>query len=167
MSYVLRQITGARWLGLGTPKSDGDFPADPITDLKTDSNNLSVFFIEDAKRDIDTALIGLASNKNEVQKLTYALIKLKDLEKEGFKITANTGKTPSGKANHLHGEIEGLTVDGLAKLARLISDKSQQETKPKPFIKILVQGACASNDLNIKKMRHDLHKELKIICECK
>ena len=78
MSYYLRKITGNRWLTLNLPKNDGDIPADPVTDLKTNKNSLSFYKVDD--KNIDTALTGLASKKPELQSLAFVLIKERDFK---------------------------------------------------------------------------------------
>lgn len=167
MSYLLRQLTFSKWVNLKIPPDDKDFPADPITDLKTTFNNLSLYLVIDKKRDVDIVVTGLASNKNEIKKLPYVLIKVEDVRREGFDIKEHVkGKTPYDEANLLHRELVDLTIDGLLRLAKLIH-KSYQNTFAEPKIRTLLEDTYKKNELNVKQMPHPLHKELNIQCTCK
>ncbi|MEK7577531.1 MAG: hypothetical protein AAB492_02840 [Patescibacteria group bacterium] len=163
MSYYLRKITGNRWLTLNLPKNDGDIPADPVTDLKTNKNSLSFYKVDD--KNIDTALTGLASKKPELQSLAFVLIKERDFKK--FTLKPCPGDTPCQKANQLHVEIENLTVTSLVELVKIIgSNKAFITTKPKPVIQALLKDAYSNKMLTTKVMTHTLHKELGVECDC-
>ena len=159
MSYLLRQIDGAKWLKPKNIAQDSKFPADLVTDLQTANNTLSVYLI-DKDTDIEKSIIAIASKKF-LKEFTFALIKLSDVEKD-FTIKPTTSKSPFEEADSLHYDFLRLTANDLIKLAMLIHNKAEKDTKTEPEVRDLLEKS--KKKLNFKMMPHQLHKEFKIPC---
>lgn len=132
MSFLLRKYIGDRWI-INDPFSETTkFPADPLGDLKTTDNKLSVFEIDDKKSNLDNVIIGLASapERKSLDDIEYVLLDTEELEKEGFVIKKSKGKTLIDKVNEVHRDIVDLTAKRLVNLAKII----YQRTKIKSFM---------------------------------
>jgi hypothetical protein len=78
MPLILRKIRKARWYQYD--RSDfpwlleEDIPADPLGDLATNDNELSVWQINDDKSNLPRVAAALAANCDDISNLDYALI---------------------------------------------------------------------------------------------
>lgn len=159
MSYLLRKIKGNRWLRI--PREDNNFPADPLADLNTTSNTLSVYYVEQENRDIKIAIAGIATTK-PIENFGYALVKLSDVKLEGFNIIEKSGTTPSKEANQLHREIINLTAEKLVRLAKLIHRSPKKTTILKREVGNIVQDALKHKKLDKEKIKPELREKLNI-----
>ena len=159
MSYLLRKIKGNRWLKI--PKEDNNFPADPLADLNTTSNVLSVYYIDQENRDINIVIAGIAITK-PIENFGYALVKLSDVRPDGFEIIENPGTTPSKETNQLHREIINLTAEKLVKLAKLIHRSPKKTTVLKREVENIVKDALLHNKPDKERIKPELREKLNI-----
>jgi len=158
MSYLLRNVRVKRW----SFKSRREyFPADPLADLNTTQNNLSCFYIDDKKSNLEDIIAGLASNKQRLSHFGYILIDLQVIKNNRFKINkTEIGTTPCLKANARHVNIEELTAKKLINFAKLAHTSPDINTKTKKQVKQLLLKAAKCGNLDTSKMWESLKKEL-------
>src|SRR5947207_1943509 len=112
MPVLLRKINVNRWL----EKEDTTwlvadaFPADPLGDLVTGKNNLSVWELDDERNFLLEALIAVAIDGQKFDHTGYATINKEDLTQNGFLIKAETGQSPIVHINLLHRHITELSA---------------------------------------------------------
>lgn len=165
MSYLLRKYTINRWIIKDPFSEDTRFPADPLWDLRTTDNKLSVYFIDDKESNLDKVILALASapdKKSRDDILAYVLLDPKELKKMKFVIEESKGKTRIQKANESHRNIVGLTAERLIELAKIIYQKTKDESsmglRNKQTIRTMVidalnKGLFSSKDIApIKEM---------------
>lgn len=146
MAYFLRKIRGNIWSAI-TTKED-NFPADPLADLNTSNNRLSIFSVEKRNsKQIEYIIAGLASNRNNLDKLSYALIKDTELNTNGFAIEKSLGDTPCTKANEIHFEIIDLTAEKLVSFAKIINKSKLQITMLQKQVKDLLLDMYQQKEL--------------------
>lgn len=144
MVSVLRKIDkGDRW-AYSYPKKEEDFPADPLGDLLTTDNSLSVYFFED-EASLKIIELALASNRDYIKPLEYLILKLDELRKMGFEFKEYNGDTKIEAANNLHRNIVNLTADKLIILAKsmlkgMVNEGCHIYKTPKEVKKIVNEG---------------------------
>lgn len=73
MPFLLRNLTKPKWVRPDW-MDDADIPADALTDLRSDHNELSVWAVDPDGPDLNRALTAFASARSQLDKLDYALI---------------------------------------------------------------------------------------------
>lgn len=123
MPFWLRKIRKGRWYkNANVPwLQDEALQADALTDLKTDSNSLSMWYIESDRSNLGRVLSALAAKCDQISNFDYALIS-EDLVKElDIRIVNIAGETPDSQANALwHRDFAELTSEKLFKLSKAI-----------------------------------------------
>lgn len=161
MSYLLRKIKGSRW-AFTKPDNESEFPADPLADLNTLTNSLSLYLIENKRRDLKKIIVGIATTRENIESMGYALIKITDMEKTGFKVIENLGDTPYAEVNILHRELKDLTAERLIELAKLIHKKAHKSTFFKAEINKFITNALKRKKLEVSRMTKGMRKKFSI-----
>ena len=113
MTLVLRVIRQYRW---DSPDqfdwlAEGDMPADPLSDIADTSGNcLSVWFVDDEKKDLEHVLAALAANREKAGNLDYVLFTHGDLEAAGIEFRQTGGTTPDERVNEQHHDLTHLSA---------------------------------------------------------
>lgn len=101
--------------------------ADPLGDLRTTDNALSVWLIHDDKSNLEQVIIALAVNRQQIDKFEYGLFDQAIPLKLDIPMLTSDGKTPIPDANRWHRDLVQLTADKLVDLAKAIFDKMERE----------------------------------------
>lgn len=157
MAHIIRKIAGVRWT-YTYPEREEDFPADPLGDLVTEKDTLSVFLVDDINTNLEDIELALAINRKFLKPLEYTVLKLEDLEEKGFSLDEEVGKTKIETANNAHRNIVKLTADKLVVLAKItlreiVNKKSKYiaPVKVKQMInKAIESGKIKKEDLDSK-----------------
>ena len=138
MPAYLRSLTLKRWAeSLGPYEDHTTVPADPISDLKTDGNVLSISLVEDDQSNLKRVAAAFACTRPDIRKLEFALVPHDALEAAGFRIEKVRGQSPDTSASDAyHFDLVSLTGVQLVKLAQVIINTgaiqafwSEQEVK--------------------------------------
>jgi hypothetical protein len=117
MALLLRVVTKPKWIAPAWMAS-GDVPADALTDLRADKNELSVWGVEADRSNLNMALTAVASNRKRLDKLDYMLLDEAVLSAIPVKCIRSEGVTPCTAANsQIHRDLVELTVQKVADLA--------------------------------------------------
>jgi hypothetical protein len=98
MALLLRVVSKPKWVAPDWMPT-GDVPADALTDLRADNNELSVWRVEPDQSDLNTALAAMAANRERLDKLDYALIDEAILPGITTKSVCSEGRSPHLAAN--------------------------------------------------------------------
>lgn len=111
MPLVLRTIRQSRWLEDSFPwLEEGDAPADPLGDLATQDNELSVWIIDDEKSNLNQVVAAMAATRGHLSNLDFALFDLRFLSELNIKIAITTGGTPDKEVNTWHRDLVKLSA---------------------------------------------------------
>ena len=113
MTLVLRLIRQSRWDWPGALDwlAEGDIPADPLADFaNTIENCLSVWFLDDEKKELDALLGALAASREKADKLDYVLFAEEHLRFAGIEVRATAGLTPDAQVNACHRDLVHLSA---------------------------------------------------------
>jgi hypothetical protein len=118
MPFLMRTVRKGRWhqqdwLPVGEP------PADALADISTQSNELSVWLIEDDRSNLNRVAAALAAARDSVSNLDYRLVPVGWVGIHRIPVQATEGRTADLQANQKwHRDIPRLTASRLLSLAR-------------------------------------------------
>jgi len=167
LALLLRIIRQARWLSawetLDTEDiADNDVPADPVADLDTKQNKLSVYVVADDRSDLGRIVAALAANRPQLQKLDYALFDERTIPTISIKAQKTKGQTPDDGVNDKHLDLVALTGLKLVALARAILDQAQIERKPPKDVAALIRTEAKSGALDMDRCKLEPQERRKI-----
>jgi hypothetical protein len=141
VALLLRKIRKGRWYKEHQPSwlCTDDIPADPLGDLVTRENRLSLWYIDDDKANLQDVVAAMAANADNVSNFDYALLDLEAVLSLGLKVASTEGGSPNKDANsRWHRDVIELSSSKLGQLAKLFYQKGQrgrvQERKVRKMI---------------------------------
>src|SRR5687768_2781573 len=93
MAFLLRTINRAKW-SVPDWMGPGDVPADALSDLRTQSNTLSVWLVDENQTNLETIIEAFAAGRNQLDKLDYTLITDQTLPPIPIAVALVEGNTP-------------------------------------------------------------------------
>jgi hypothetical protein len=122
---VLRKIRKSRWYTEEKALKDypwllqGELPADPLGDLATNGNSLSVWIIEDDRSNLGRVIAALACTTKSLDDFDYGLVDLQVILSAGLKLNQTTGDTADYTANiSWHSDLIELSAIRLLDFAK-------------------------------------------------
>ena len=120
MPFYLRIISKSRWLPIDDSWLNvGEFQGDVLVDLRTQSNCLSVWFIDDERSNLSRVATALAAKRDKVGNFDYALIDEEVLTELQIRKEKNNGDSPDSEINSsVHYDCVELSAQKIVKLAK-------------------------------------------------
>jgi hypothetical protein len=150
MAKLLRKVKKQnRWYrSEAQPLLDaGDVPADPIGDLNTSGNRLSVYRVDESRSNIERIARALAVNAQHLDNVGYVLFDISLLERASIGLDSTRGDTDDSVVNEYHADLIDLTGNKLVTLTRLILLEGESDTILKKRIVELVREGLGSKEL--------------------
>lgn len=163
MPFILRTIRKARWYKIEDVSwlEKGDVPADPLADLNTKANELSVWLIEDDRSNLNQVVTALAATRTHISNLDYALLDMQLLPELNIKVRHTTGGTPDEKANvSWHRDLVELSAFKVVELAKSILAKAERKRVPETEIRRLIIQAIASGRIEPTKLQESIRGKM-------
>ena len=153
MAFLLRKIRKPRWYKQDLPwVAANDIPPDPLGDLTTSENKLSVWYVKNDKSNLDQVLAAIAASSGSLSNLDYALFNEHILSE--FKIEQSLGGTPYDTVNTFyHRDLTELSGLRLVKLAKAILTNAERKRVPEKESLKLINEAVTSGGINRKKLQ--------------
>jgi hypothetical protein len=166
VTLVLRLIRQSRW---DTPKTcdwlaPGDIPADPLADFaNTCENCLSVWFLDDDKKDLDDLIAALAANREKADRLDYVLFAEENLKEAEIVVASISGQTPDEQVNGLHRDLTQLSAAKVLALTKIVWHKNLglHRVDAKRGVQ-LVAAAVLRGRISLDKLRPKLRDDVRI-----
>jgi len=160
--FVLRKIRKAKWYKhRGVPwLAQGDLQADALGDLQTSNNELSVYYIESNKSNLERVVTALAANRDFISNLDYALLDLEVLSELGIKTERRAGETPDAQVNTWHIDLVELSAHKLMDLADAIYKHADKRRLQKKKLIQLIVKAVTSKCIDGTRLSPELSKEI-------
>lgn len=171
MPLILRKIRSSRWPEVPDRAwvPPGDVPADPLGDLTTSGNKLSVYFIDDADREqvdrqIRRALIALAASADRPDSVDHVLFRHEVLEAVGIDVEAEPGATPDDEVNGWHRNLARLTGSQLVRLANHVLNTGEfgDRLLSKQVFQEIVDGIQGGR-IDERKLKQAMREKLGLI----
>jgi hypothetical protein len=131
----------------------GDIPADPLNDVRTQDNALSVWLVDDGKQNLNRVALAIAATRQRVDKLDYLLFDLQILSDSDVETCKSRGTTPDEQVNDWHLDLVELSGLELVSLVRAIltSDYETGRFLPKEVVELL-KDAVKAGQINQEKL---------------
>lgn len=119
-SLCWRGIKQSRWLDEDWLRDRA--PADPLSDIKTQGNALSVYLVpkSDASQWGRRVAAALGARRDSLDHYEYVFFEASALRGLRVKVDRSLGETPDREVNQRHAELVRLTARQLARIADLI-----------------------------------------------
>lgn len=164
MPLLLRAIRKNRWYtsdsGTVSWLLKGEIQADPLGDLATRDNTLSVWQVEDDNSNLNQVIAALASSRDSISNLDYVVFDIDLLVGTGIKIEINRGATPYEMANIWHRDLVELTATKLVRLAETMLTHSRIERILEKKILHLIKDAVQNEQIDKAKLKEGVTKKL-------
>ena len=161
MPLLLRSVNKAKWHNhwSGIPELS-QIPADPLWDLRTQSNKLSIWWIEKDMSNFDAVISAIAATKDTFANVDYALIDSEAMLALSFKTEHTQGDTPHLDANQKwHRDLISLTAQGLVLLAQQVYASEMKRLSERSVAELL-QKSFALGQLSVDKLKPTLRDKL-------
>ncbi len=161
----LRKIERRKWL----PPDDetwlelGDIPADPLGDLRTSGNALSIWHIEDDQSNLSKVVAGNAATLGNVRNFEYSLFEGGVLADLGLTFVQNKGESFDSEANEKwHWEIVQLSGDRLLDLAKVLLPLSDgRKTVFLAEVEQLIVQAVSTKRIEFRRLKEGIQKSIR------
>ncbi len=161
MPLLLRAIRKSRWNKDNFPwLTQDDIQADLLGDLVTSNNTLSVWLVQDDKSNLNEVITALASNRNTISNLDYAIFDISLLESINIKLEVNEGNTHYDKSNRWHRDLIELTANKIVKLAESMLKNSSIERVLEKKISDLIKGAVDNGQIDKEKLNPSINNKV-------
>src|ERR1700729_1422234 len=159
MPKLLRKVKQNRWFKADAAPllAKGDVPADPLRDLSTTQNALSVFQVDEGDANVGRIARALALGGQRIDDVGYVLFDSAFLAEASIDLNPVDGNTDDPVVNKCHVDLVNLSGNKLVALARLILLEGESDTILKKRIVELVQEGIDSKELP-EKAREKLLK---------
>jgi hypothetical protein len=159
MALLLRVVSKPKWVAPDWMAPE-DVPADALTDLRTDKNELSVWSVEADGTNLDAVLAAVAANRHRLDKLDYTLLDEARLIPIQIKCERSEGITPHVTANGaMHRDLKELTVQKIAQLAKEMMPLTRVRV-PETEVRGLLLEALKNGALDRGRIQAKLLSEL-------
>jgi hypothetical protein len=157
MPVLLRKIRLNRWL-----KPDdlswlppGEIQADPLGDLATTKNDLSVWEIDDEQSNLDAVLVAYSLTTQRIDDLAYRLINVDDIVAIHIEIKNTEMPTKVKGVGEFHRDLSSLSATKLIETAKLLMDKGKTGQILSKRIFELIDIYISSGHLDKSKLSRD------------
>jgi hypothetical protein len=152
MPLLLRNVRENRWHKSGAAPwlAKGDVPADPLGDLATKENRLSVWEVAVDRSNVERIVRALAVNRDRIADMGYVLFDSSLLATAGINTVAENGMTPDEGANNWHRDLIDLSGNKLVILTKLILENGESGTVLKKRLEELVADGIEQKQLSEK-----------------
>lgn len=149
MPLLLRTVRENRWYKQPAAPwlERGDVPADPLGDLTTTQNALSVWQVESDRSNLERVVRAVAIGKQKVDSSGWVLFDSEILRSIGIGVAEVRGGTKDEEANGWHRDLTDLSGSKLVALARAIFAHGESGTIPKKRMATLIEEGIASQQL--------------------
>ena len=149
MPILLRNVRANRWIKSEAAPwlENDDVPADPLGDLATKDNRLSVWEVAFDHSNLERIVRALAVSRDRIADMGYVLFDSSLLEGAGINAAVENGATPDEGANSWHRDLIDLSGNKLVLLTRLILQNGVSGTLLKKRLEQLVEDGIQQKQL--------------------
>jgi hypothetical protein len=115
---LARKVLVAKWVE-AQAELDAPVPADPLGDLRTDNNELSVWEVADDLADLDDLIAAMASVFESLSSCDVALVSEDSVLSRGIGWRSSRGHTRIARAEARHRDLHSLTGVDLVSIAEV------------------------------------------------
>ena len=118
--------------------STGDIPADPLGQLATKKNTLSVYEVNDDQYRIERVAAALAANRKDIDTIEYFTFDQSILERVGISLRDVKGDTCDEEVNSWHRDMIEISGNNLLTFAKQVVQIIPSDFVVKPRVRELI-----------------------------
>ena len=135
--------------------------ADVFSDLKTDTNLLSVWHIEDSRANLENVLTALAANCERFTNVDYVLLGQDVIETLSIDMKQTDGASVDQNVNQWHRDLDVGTAGKLLELAKEIySRPDARKRMSEKELKSLLLAAVSTGRIEKSKLKDSLRVQV-------
>lgn len=161
MPYYLLKIIKRKWDKLNLPWLEPDqIQADPLGDLRINEGELSLWYIDEDRSNLDLIITALAVNRESFDKLEYGLFDQRIVEEIGLKIQKTPGATPIDSANFWHYDLIHLTIEKASNLVKSIFGNLVKQRILADDLRDKVLKAIRDGNIDLQKLNKSMRSKI-------
>ncbi|MDP1713899.1 MAG: hypothetical protein Q8L41_04060 [Anaerolineales bacterium] len=133
--------------------SESELQADALDDLRTKSNELSIFHINQDTSNLNRVVAALAISFDDPSNFDFALLNEETMSNMGIKWKRSPGVLSDKEVNDLHSDLYELSDSRLLELARTIKAKAIIDRKDYLEVLNIVAASLANGHIDRSKIR--------------
>ena len=159
---LLRAIHKPRWYDDPRPPwlAEGEAPADVLDDLRTKQNELSVWLVREDESNVDEVVTALATNRNSLDKVDYALIDEATVGELGIDMQESPANTPFHAVNAWHRDLIELSAGKVARLANAMFSRPRRTRVTEARVRRLVRAAVSAQKIELTDLRDSIRAKI-------
>lgn len=168
MPFALRAIRKSRWYPEATEEwlPEGEPPADSLDDLRTKSNQLSIWLIEDDHSNLHRVAAAMASRRDRPDVFEYRLVPLGAVRRLRLRMDQRPGDTADAEANERwHWDVSELTAARLVSVARCLWRHGAPGRILKADVEQLLLHGVRSGRLNMDRFNEKLAEKIRDVLQ--
>jgi hypothetical protein len=134
----------------------GEFQADPLSDLNTSGNTISVYEIDEDEENLTQVAGAISIGRGKYDRFDYVLFPESVVSDLGLRLVNTLGQTADAQVNQCHRDISDISAQRLVELvARIVrSQRRIDSVTRRDLIKSIIEG------LNAGRIKHTDIKSL-------
>ncbi|MGA6828712.1 hypothetical protein ACO9S2_14020 [Nitrospira sp. NS4] len=166
MPFYLRAINRTRWSSSPRPTwlLKNEIPAQALADfVPRPAENLSLWYIEDDRLNVDRVAAAIASARTKLDKLDYATFSIDIIKQLDLKVVQSPGTTPDATANtQWHWELIELSANKANLLVHELYPTIQKARLMPDVVERLIREGIRLDQLRTKSIPDKLLNDLDI-----
>ncbi|MCZ7568850.1 MAG: hypothetical protein M5U01_09715 [Ardenticatenaceae bacterium] len=165
MSLVLRKVKLNQWYPrINCPwLEENELHADPVVDLATRGNTLSVWVLDD-RSNVERVMVALAASVDHVSAIDYVLFDSRLLDNLGIIAEEEAGATPDEEANRCwHRNLVKLSAQKLTSLATAILETGHWDRIPEKTVRERIIQGVDSGCLRLDKFKPIMRQKVELL----
>ena len=123
MTSLLRKVQHSRWYDAVSCRNE-PVPADPLSDLGTKHNRLSVWQVLSSDSNLEDIIAAIAATRAYLTNIDVVLIDEQSISQLGIKVEPTQGQTPLAHATDYHRDLVQLQAQTLVNIADVIRNRA-------------------------------------------
>jgi hypothetical protein len=129
----------------------------------TDENSLSVWLLDDDKKDLDDVTAALVASREKTDKLDYVLFMAEHLHAVGIEVCEESGTTPDEQVNALHRNLTHLSAaQVLALTTRVWHENLGLNRIDQRTALQLVRASVSCGRIRLEQLRPKLREDVRV-----
>jgi len=161
--FAMRRVKQPKWYSEAVHPwlERSDIPADPLTDLQTRQNSLSIYLIKDDKSNLDQVVTAMSATRDSPQNFDYLLFDMEILSQVNIEVRESEGKTPDNEVNGWHRDLIEISGNRLLMLVRQVLESDYETDRYlKKQIKELVTRSMQTGQYEASRVNRSFRNKL-------
>lgn len=139
---------------------ENDIASDPVTDLATKNNSLSIYIIQDNRSELSRCLSALAAQRMCLQKLDYILFDTTVIDQLQLRTDDQQGDLKDKEVNRLHKNIIELSASKLIQLTKAIMSNCHKDRLLDEEVAKIIHESVKNNWIKKTSLGNELIEDI-------